>query len=466
MTIERLAASFRDPSGFMFREDGQLYRQINQSYAADYALLMDSGLYQVLTSANLLIPHEEVEIPAPLPAQAERGIQPLELSFINYPYEWSFGQLKDAALATMDIQKRALARGMSLKDSSAYNMQFSLHEGKPVLIDSLSFERYQEGLPWVAYRQFCQHFLAPLALMALKDVRLGQLLQVYIDGVPLDLCSRLLPGKTKLNVGLLTHIHAHAAAQKRFADQGTQSAATQGRQMSKQSLLGLIDTLERTVKALNWEPVGTEWADYTNDNNYSEAALQEKGRLVEGFLDQAEPESVWDLGANTGFFSRLASAREIPTIAFDIDPGAVERNYLLVRGLGESYLLPLLLDLTNPSPALGWHHRERDSLAARGPAGLILALALVHHLAIANNVPLVQIAAYFAELSPWLIIEFVPKSDSQVERLLASREDIFPDYTVAGFEAAFSQHYRVQDRAAIPGSERTLFLMERILSTP
>jgi hypothetical protein len=462
MTAERLRASFRDPNGFIFRQVGQLYRQINRPYADDYALLMESGLYESLVAARLLIPHNEVDIPAPEPDLADRVIQPEQLDFISYPYEWSFGQLKDAALATLTIQKRALAKGMSLKDSSAYNIQFSFNEGRPTLIDSLSFERYQPGLPWVAYRQFCQHFLAPLALMALKDVRLGQLLRVYIDGIPLDLCSQLLPGRTKLNVGLLTHIHAHAAAQKRFADQGTQVAATQGRQMSKQSLLGLIDTLERTVKALDWEPVGTEWADYTSDNNYSEAAMQEKGRLVDAYLDQVNPASVWDLGANTGFFSRLASAREIPTLSFDIDPGAVERSYRLVRGLRESYLLPLLQDLTNPSPDLGWQHHERDSLARRGPAGMVVALALIHHLAIANNVPLEQVADFFAALSPWLVIEFVPKSDSQVERLLASREDIFPSYTIEGFEAAFSQRYAIKSREAIPGSERTLFLLERI----
>jgi hypothetical protein len=219
MTIQpnkgQLSASFRDPSGFLFSRGGALYRQVNRKYQQEYARLMESGLYEKLVKAGLLIPHTEVN---QAPAEAENAykvIQPERVAFISYPYEWSFGQLKDAALATLSVQKRALKRGMSLKDASAYNIQF-VH-GKATLIDTLSFETYKEGQPWVAYRQFCQHFLAPLALMALRDVRLSQLLRVYIDGVPLDLASELLPWNTRLNFGLLTHIHLHAGAQKKYA---------------------------------------------------------------------------------------------------------------------------------------------------------------------------------------------------------------------------------------------------------
>src|SRR5262245_14254456 len=211
----QLSASFRDPSGFLFSRDGVLYRQVNRRYEQEYARLMESGLYEKLVKVGVLIPHVEVENVRAEAGECFRVIQPERVPFISYPYEWSFGQLKDAALATLSIQKRALKAGMSLKDASAYNIQFV--RGKAVLIDTLSFELYKDGQPWVAYRQFCQHFLAPLTLMALKDVRLSQLLRVYIDGIPLDLASELLPSKTRLNFGLLTHIHLHASAQKRYA---------------------------------------------------------------------------------------------------------------------------------------------------------------------------------------------------------------------------------------------------------
>jgi len=213
-----LGASFRDPSGFVFRRDGVVHRQINERYADDYEALMASGLYEKLVDKSLLLSHEEVDI-APEQAQDHfKTIRPEQLDFVSYPYEWCFSQLKDAALATLRIQRVALGCDMSLKDASVYNLQ--RHRGKTVFIDTLSFERYRDGEPWVGYRQFCQHFLAPLALMSLCDLRLQQLLRVYIDGVPLDLAASLLPRKTWLNLGLVTHIRLHARFQTRYDDAG------------------------------------------------------------------------------------------------------------------------------------------------------------------------------------------------------------------------------------------------------
>ncbi|NIS80480.1 MAG: SAM-dependent methyltransferase [Anaerolineales bacterium] len=459
----RIPASFRDPSGFLFSREGQLYRQINETYREQYQALMDSGLYASLVRDGLLLEHTEVDATPAEPAMAFKIIRPESLPFISYPYEWCFGQLKDAALTTLAIQKRALEFGMSLKDCSAYNIQF--HRGRPVLIDTLSFELYIEGEPWVAYRQFCQHFLAPLALMALQDVRLNQLLRVNIDGVPLDLASNLLPGRTKLNLGLRVHIHAHAASQRRYADKIVDKE-TVSRKMSRTSFLGWIDSLERSVRGLEWEIAETEWGDYYDaTHNYTPAALDHKRQTVDAYLESIQPTDVWDLGANVGFFSRLASNRGIPTLAFDIDPAAVEQNYRTSKAEGEENLLPLLLDLTNPSPNLGWHNQERDSLLDRGPADAILALAFVHHMAISNNVPLNMLADFFHHLGTWLIVEFVPKTDSQVQRLLAMREDIFPDYTREGFERLFEDKFTIQETTPIRESERMLYLMKRRTNT-
>lgn len=450
------AASFRDPSGFLFSRGGVLYRQVNQSYAEDYARLMGSGLYERLVKAGLLIPHTEVD-QAPLTKEAGfKVLQPERVPFISYPYEWSFGQLKSAALATLSIQKRALKADMSLKDSSAYNIQFV--RGKAALIDTLSFESYREGQPWAAYRQFCQHFLAPLALMALRDVRLNQLLRAYIDGVPLDLASALLPRRTRLNFGLLTHIHIHAGAQKRYAGEDVKS---RGGSMSRRAMIGLIESLESTIQKLEWTPRGTEWGNYYDITNYSDAAFEHKKQLVGEWSARLKPSLTWDLGANNGAFSRVAGEHSGFVVSFDIDPAAVEQNYRQVKKDKTENLLPLLLDLTNPSPAIGWANRERDSFGARGPADLALALAVIHHLAISNNVPLPQLADFFAETGRWLAIEFVPKSDSQVKKLLASRADIFPAYTREGFESAFKERFAIHEAVAIRESERVLYLMER-----
>ena len=453
-TDESVPSSFRDPSGFLFRRDGRLFRQVNESYRADYKQLMESGLYRDLSEAGLLIPHEETSEPQ-MSGGSSLVIQPEVIPFISYAYEWSFSQLQDAALATLSIEKKALEHGMSLKDASAYNIQF--RGCRPVLIDTLSFERFREGEPWVAYRQFCQHFLAPLALMSHADVRLSQLLRVNIDGIPLDLASHLLPSKTRLALGLATHVHLHAQAQRKYADKQTKPT---GRKLSRMSFLGLIDNLESTTKKLAWKPAGTEWADYYSATNYTDESLEHKAQVVAGFLEKTNPKTVWDLGANTGRFSRIAADRGIPTVAFDVDPAAVELNYLECRKRGERNLLPLLSDLTNPSPAIGWQNRERQSLIERGPCDAAMALALIHHLAIGNNLPFDRIVDFIAGTCRTLIIEFVPKSDSQVQRLLATREDIFPGYSQAGFEQAFSSRFAILASSPVKDSDRTIYLME------
>ncbi|MDD2522059.1 MAG: hypothetical protein PHW11_04490 [Anaerolineaceae bacterium] len=458
---EEVSGSFRDPSGFMFKLDGTIYRQVNEHYHQEYDLLMNSGLYEQLTRSGTLISHTEEDLRlAPQPDLAYKVIRPVPVSFISYPYEWCFNQLKDAAILTLAIGRRALEFGMSLKDASAYNIQF--HQGRPVLIDTLSFEVYEEGMPWVAYKQFCQHFLAPLVLMAKTDIRLAQLLRVYIDGIPLDLASELLPASTRLNFGLSTHIHLHARSQKKYADKeiSRQEVESKGK-LTKASTLALFDSLISTVRALEVSTIATEWADYYQDNNYTPASFEAKRGLVRSMIKQVSPKSVWDLGANTGEFSRVASDLGIPTVAFDIDSGAVQQNYFLVKKNKEKFMLPLVMDLTNPSPDLGWRNAERDSIKARGPVDLVMALALVHHLAISNNVPLVSLAGFLAELCQYLIIEFVPKDDSQVKRLLASRLDIFPDYTLEGFKLAFERNFAILDEKPVEGSARTLFLMKR-----
>lgn len=454
---QKTKSSFRDPSGFLFMDGGVLYRQINQSYVEEYDRLLSSGLYDRLAKKNLLIPHREVDVPALQPEIAYKVIAPERVNFISYPYEWGFSQYKDAALVTLRIQKLALESGMSLKDASAYNIQF--HRGKMVLIDTLSFEKYDEGKPWVAYRQFCQHFLAPLSLMALKDFRFGQLMRVYIDGLPLDLASKLLPGRTRLNLGLTMHIHAHAAAQKKYSAGGTINKAPN---FSKNAMLGLIESLESTIRKLQWKQSQTEWGDYYNQTNYSNEGMQQKEQIIAGLIQQIRPGSVWDLGGNNGYFCRNVTSQGIPAIAFDIDPAAVESGYRESRSRKDPYLQNLLLDLTNPSPAIGWSNQERLSLPERGPADLVMALALIHHLAISNNVPLERVAEYLCGLGRRLIIEFVPKTNSQVQRLFQTRLDIFPEYTSEGFEKAFEKYYQIRQAISIPETQRTLYLMEMI----
>lgn len=448
-------SSFRDPSGFLFYETGILLRQINSCYREDYDLLMHSGLYAKLCGENLLIPHQELVDHKGLDNNAFKVIAPEIVSFISYPYEWSFSQLKDAALTTLKIQKIALQYGMTLKDSSAYNIQF--HKGNPVFIDTLSLEKYREGKPWVAYKQFCQHFLAPLALMSYTDIRLKKLLKLYMDGIPLDLASRLLPFRTRTSFLLLMHIHLHARSQKKYERRGT---ASKNVKIKLANLMALIDSLSYMVGKLNLKKQATEWADYYTFTNYKDRSFAHKKEIIAGYLEDIQPASVWDLGANTGEFTRIAASQGASCIAFDIDPLAVDANYNHIKKENTGNILPLVMDLTNPSPSIGWDNDERLAMKQRPHPDAILALALIHHLAISNNLPFARISEFLSNLCDHLIIEFVPKSDSQVKKLLESRKDIFHEYDELHFEKEFSSCFEIIAKEKISESERVVYLMK------
>jgi hypothetical protein len=450
-----MSASFRDPSGFVFIKDQVVFRQVNLSYRTNYDLLVGSGLYKELSDNNLLIKHTETNSPITKPAY--KILLPEQIPFISYPYEWSFSQLKDAALLTLKIQKESLRYGLSLKDASAYNIQYL--RGKPILIDTLSFEKYDESKPWIAYRQFCQHFLAPLSLMTYNDLYMGNFSKNYIDGIPLDITVNLLPAKTKYKFGLLTHLHLHAKSQARYSDP---KAIRRKTKFNQTQMLGILDHLATTIKSLHPPKQKTTWGEYYSNTNYTTSALKCKSDIIERYLKNIKPKTLWDAGANDAYFSRLASQEQIFTLASDVDPVAIEAAYRRSKEEKDQYLLPLIIDLTNPSPAIGWANQERSSFLSRCNFDVTLCLAFVHHLAIANNLPFSYIAELFSKTSKNLIIEFVPKQDSKVQHLLGSRDDIFDFYTKEEFEKEFSKYFKIARKDKIVGSSRTLYLMKTL----
>ena len=453
-------ASFRDPSGFVFRRDGILYRQIQASAAADWHAFTSGGLYRALVADRLIVEHAAAPPDAAALPGAVAVIRPRTIETISYPYEWCFSQLKEAALLTLELQARALDAGMRLKDASAYNIQ--LDAGRPILIDSLSFERADATEPWPAYRQFCEHFLAPLALIAHRDARCGLMLRDFIDGIPLDLAARLLPGRTRFNLGLSAHVHLHARAQRRAANDPApaEGSAKPARRISETGQRALLDSLRRTVSGLRWEPA-SHWAGYASATSYSDEGTASKGEVVSEMLAAVGGSTAWDVGANTGAYSALASGAGYRVVAWDQDAASVEAHWRRVRGDGNPAILPLICDLANPSPAIGWGLEERASFLGRGAPDVILALALVHHLAIGNNVPLPGVARLFARMAPRAIVEFVPKEDPMTRRLLAARRDIFESYSIEGFREAFGGPFRIVRETPVADSPRTLFLLER-----
>ena len=343
--MKREYSSFRDRSGFVFSIDDNIFRQVNLEYQAQFENLMNSGLYDRLTDNELLVEHQAADIETN-DSDKFMVIKPERANFISYPYEWSFSQLKDAALTTLRVHKLALEYGMILKDASAYNIQFI--KGIPKLIDTLSFDFYREGTPWGAYGQFCRHFLAPLLLMANVDIRLSQLMRIYIDGIPIDLASKLLKGRG----GFTTkqHIHWHARAISKHSQDGKGSRKIRNLRINKFNYIALIDNLISSIQKITLKGVVTEWMDYYNNTNYSDTACKSKESIVASFVKLNGFNIVWDFGANDGRFSRVALANGASSvISFDVDPIAVDMNYQLVKKQKEN-ILPLWLDLNNPSP--------------------------------------------------------------------------------------------------------------------
>jgi hypothetical protein len=456
MRDQREQSSFRDPAGYVFYKGDQVFRSVSHSYKPSFDKLIDSGLYDHFIKNGWLIRHEEID-PAGQTgsdANAYKILRLPRIPFISYPYEWCFSQLRSAALLTLDIQLVALEHGMTLKDASAFNVQF--YKGKPVFIDSLSFEEYKEGEPWKAYRQFCKHFLAPLSLISNVSHELYRLSEIHLDGIPLSLASELLPWKTKLIPFYQMHIHYHAKLEQKHAGDTSPKSKLK---LSKARLSAIINHLRSGIGSMRLSVKKSEWSDYYKEFSYSEESIQHKKELVKAWVEKLQPAITWDLGSNTGMFSEIVANISGSVTAFDIDYLAVEKFYLECLSKRTENILPLVLDLSNPSPATGWANLERKSLSDRGPADLLLALALIHHLSISNNLPFNHVAKYLSETGKSLIIEFVPKTDSQSQRLLVTREDVFDNYNQHEFEKAFEEFFQIENREAIRGTDRTLYYM-------
>lgn len=443
------SSSFRDNHGFVFLEDNILYRTIRSTYRLQFEHLKTSGLYQELLDKNLIVKHEDVENRWNFSVDdIYKIIKPEKVQFISYPYEWCQSQLKAAALTTLQIQKTALEFGMVLKDSSAFNIQF--HKGAPILIDTLSFDFVEAGRPWIAYKQFCEHFLGPILLMTYVDPKLNSLFG--IEGISISLANKLLPLKRKLNLYVFIHLTLHAKFQNSYGSQKVQKTNStftiKYHKRLADNLLSTIRGIKKTQK--------TFWQNYYDDNVEQEYFLS-KRQIITDLLLKVKPRLLWDIGANDGEFSRIAAQQDIFTVSLDSDPSCVEENYRLVKENNQPNLLPLLLDYANPTPAIGWSNLERDAFLQRNRPDVIMMLAVLHHLTIHNAIPLAIIASQLSDLCSDLIIEFIPKEDKKVEVLLQNREDVFIDYSEKGFERIFGRLFDLKSKIVIKGSSRIIY---------
>ncbi|MFI6763672.1 methyltransferase [Micromonospora sp. NPDC050417] len=464
------AGSFRDPGNRVFYLDGQVLRGLDRQATEDWHALTASDFFAPLLTSGKICGTEPVDR-EPLPEAArdrwDTVLRHERIPFVSYPYEWSFGMLRDAALLHLEILAAALPAGFSTKDGSAYNLQW--RGAAPVFIDIGSFEPAREGEPWAGYRQFCQTMLYPLMIQAHLGLDFQPWLRSRIDGVEPGQMRRLFAGTRRFAAGVFTHVRLHDAMQARHATTSTGAVREELRHagFSRELVQATVRGLERLVRRLDGAPAASHWGRYRTTCSYSEADREHKERFVETALTGTgnRPELVLDLGANDGDYSRLAARHSEYVVAVESDPGMVEQLYQRLRADGERRIMPLLLDLADPSPGGGWRGAERAPFAARADADAVLALAVIHHLAIGRNVPLDEIVdwlvGFLAKAGPRgrLVAEFVHPEDPMAQRLLANKPaGLFPDYRREEFERLLARRCEIIAREELPSGTRTLYV--------
>jgi len=449
----RHSSSFQDPAGFIFEESGVYYRQVNQSYAKEYELLISSGLYQDLAEKKLLLAHKEVNLFKTNSPDHYKTLLPEQLPFVSYPYEWSFDQLKDAALLTLRIARIALKKDMMLKDAKAYNIQF--YRGSPVFIDTLSFEICNFNKPWVAYRQFCECFLFPLLLERYLRIGVQRWLSIYLEGIPAKTTAALLPIKSGFNLGVWLNVFLQSKIQSR------RSLTSEKAVFNKEKFRQMLEHLTSVIKKTNIDAEKkSTWNNYYNETILSHHYLKEKERIFLELSADIRDCQILDIGCNDGYFSKLIALRNNQVIAVDFDNQCINRLYNLLKLEKAMNILPLCIDITNPTPATGFRNSERPSFLQRSGTDVVIALALVHHLVLSKNIPLADVALQFSELvKKWLLIEFVPLEDEKAQLLISNKSSFHKPYDLSAFKECFFKYFDVEREVIVSDTERILFRM-------
>lgn len=454
------AGSYRDPGGFIFTLDGRIFRAIHPRHHDDWRFFSSLPLFEELQRQSRLIPTRPAE-PDPRfpPRVAEMKALVVEhdrVPFVSYPYEWSFTMLKQAALLHLDLIDQCLPHDLILKDASAFNVQFV--GSHPVFIDVLSFERLRPGMPWAGYNQFCKMFLYPLMLEAYKGVPFQSWLRSELEGLDPKAFARLISARDLLRPGVFTHVWLHAWLQRRMeASRTSVRGKIQGAGLSKQAIANNVRGLRRLLDRLRPAGGASTWSDYAETHSYSPDALRQKEAFVRHAASRARPRLVWDLGANVGYFSRIAAEEAGFVVAMDADAATVDHLYRDMQADGEEKILPLVMNLANLSPDQGWEGAERRSLPFRGTPDLTLCLALIHHMVIGANLPVESFLNWLAGLRSAVVIEFVGKEDSQTQKLLLNKDDTYDDYNRPFFETCLKRLFAVQETKELAGGTRTLY---------
>lgn len=450
--------SYRDPEGRVYRGHGdRILRGLGAEAAARLDRFRREGLLDDLVRRGLLVESWVPSDVAP-PKGWSAVVESKPVHPVSYPYEWSFGMLQDAALLTLRLARNLMGRGAILRDGSAYNVLFDGH--RPVFVDLGSLGERFEGQPWAGYGQFCDHFLAPLLLESGKGVSFQPALRSNLEGLPASSLAPFFRGFAALRPGVLAHVHLRAWLEKRAQTlRLDERRRIRDVRLPPGALEAQLAKLERLVSGLR-SRAATVWASYAQ-KTYDEAAARAKDSFVERAAEHLRTgATAWDVGANTGRHSRLLAARAGTVVAMDADAGAVD---VLYRSLGQdpppARVLPLVVDVTNPSPGQGWRGAERADLGSRSRPQLALYLALLHHLCLSRGVPLSAVLDWMADSSELAVIEFVAPEDPLSRMILATRPPAHPGYDEPGFRRLCEARGRIVQETRVSPT-RLLVLFE------
>jgi hypothetical protein len=453
--------SFRDPLSRVFVTDDAVYRGLSEQGLAEFEAVAGTRFFGDLQREGRVVPTEQVAPEAAgLPTEFAGALRHERLPVVTYPYEWTFTMLRDAALAQLEVTRRALTEGFLTKDATSYNVVFRGTD--PVFVDVGSFEKARTGEQWRGYRQFCELFLNPLVLQAIGGIPFQPLLRGSVHGISPAAAAAVVRGRHRLRWGLVVHVRLQARAERKAL------ATTADREVEDEMkragfgprvIAAQLDNLERTVRKLRWDERASVWSDYADRSHYTDLDLAAKEDFVGRAVAARISPLVLDLGANDGRFSSLALDRGARlAVAVDSDHLVVDRLYRHLRATGERRLLPLVMDLSDPSPSTGWRSRERPSFTERVRPDLVLCLAVVHHLALTNTVPFDQIVAYLADFGAPLVVELPHRDDPMAARLLArKRTGLFDHYDLPQWEDALGERFVIDERRLLPSGRRTLY---------
>jgi hypothetical protein len=449
--------SFRDPESRVFYADDKVYRSLSKEGLEDFEALAASGLLE----DERVVGTERAEGVAGLEgllAKKTAGVLRHDLiPFVSYPYEWTFSMLKDAALVQLDLLLAALEKELVLKDSSPYNVQW--RGAKPVFVDVGSFERLREGEPWIAYRQFCMLYLYPLLLQSVKNVPFQPWLRGAIDGITPAQMRGLASGRDRFRRGWTTNVFLHARLEQRYGDRGGEvKRDVKKAGFNKAILVANVRKMRKFVSRLEWNPPEGVWVAYGERNSYTDDDAKRKDEFVREVATSREWPLVWDIGANNGRYSRIAAEGAETVLAVDADQGPVELLYRSLREEGDEKILPLTMNLADPSPGLGWRGLERKSMPERGRPDLVLALAVIHHVAMSANVPVKEFVDWLSSLGCSLVIEFPTREDPMVKKLMAPKRDgLHTDYELGFFERCLGETFEIERSERLESGTRVLY---------